>query len=152
MAVPSLVLENTTGAQYYVWISGVEVIIPFEQYSKWLKSTIMLSGSIAKRSIISSILYLLQKLSELFGSSISGADSLLGGDHRTNTSTIRVLSWAVHLPAVLGSGGTHLLYKRILDDNHVNKTSDWRAELQCTTWKSIDWETAWCLHWNYKLC
>lgn len=38
------------------------------------------------------ILYLLQQGSQLFGSSISGADGLLRSDHRADASTFSVLS------------------------------------------------------------
>lgn len=52
--------------------------------------------------------YLLQQLSELFGSSVSGAHRLLWSHHRANTSSFRVLSRAVDLPSLLRGRRTHL--------------------------------------------
>lgn len=75
--------------------------------------------SIKSSTIMSSVLYLLQQMSQLFSASISRADSLLRSDHRTNTSTFRILSWTVHLPSLLRSWRTHLLVRKSEDDTAV---------------------------------
>lgn len=63
--------------------------------------------------------YLFQQVFELFGSSVSGTGRCLGSNHGTDAAPHGVVSWAVHLPALLRGGRTHLRDKS--PDHNNNK-------------------------------
>lgn len=49
--------------------------------------------------------YFLQELAKLAAFGVPGAEVLFGRHHRADAASIGILSWAVHLPPLLGPDG-----------------------------------------------
>lgn len=63
--------------------------------------------------------YFLQELAKLAAFGVPGAEVLFGRHHRADAASVGILSWAVHLPPLLGPDGLRAATQSMI--KNVNK-------------------------------